>query len=424
MKNFFDKIFFRFNNFDLVSSEIKKITKKSNAYKIIEAIDSFSESSEIRYVGGCIRKILRKEEIDDLDFATNLEPNDVCNALKSKEISYYESGIKHGTITAVIDDLKYEITSLREDVSTDGRHAVVKFSKNWKMDSLRRDFTINSIYSDKGGNIFDPHNGVKDLEIGEVKFIGDPDRRIREDYLRILRYIRFFLSYSKQPHDPKVIKIIKINIGGISKLSKERLLDELKKMFKIEILKRLSVDKISVDLLSLIFPELINLRVFSNLNFYSKEFLHRLDFILFLSISIVDEKDNAEYFLYKYNLSKNDQKRIRNINNNLKNITNLKQISEKTLNKIFYYQGKQAVLDILNFKIINSKKLDLKLKNLIELFENKQEFKMPIKTEELIVKYKIPRDKTLGNKIKMIEETWVKNDFKISEKELANLLKN
>ena len=99
-------------------------------------------------------------------------------------------------------------------------------------DAKRRDFTINSIYSDQEGNLFDPFNGKKDLENGLIKFIGEPDKRIKEDYLRILRYIRFFLSYSKLPHDLKTIKKLKINIGGISKLSKERLLDELRKIIK------------------------------------------------------------------------------------------------------------------------------------------------------------------------------------------------
>ena len=121
--------------------------------------------------------------------------------LKKIILNYYESGIEHGTITAIIDEYKFEITTLRKDIFTDGRHAKVKFSKDWKEDASRRDFTINSIYSDKDGNLFDPFNGKKDLENGFVNFIGDADKRIKEDYLRILRYLRFFLNYSKQPHN-------------------------------------------------------------------------------------------------------------------------------------------------------------------------------------------------------------------------------
>ena len=105
---------------------------------------------------------------------------------------------------------------------TDGRRAIVKFTNDWTQDAFRRDFTINSIYADIHGNLFDPHEGLKDLKNGFVKFIGDPEKRIKEDYLRILRYVRFFLNYSKQEHKLSVKKIIKQNISGVVKLSKEK----------------------------------------------------------------------------------------------------------------------------------------------------------------------------------------------------------
>ena len=224
MDKLLDKIFFRSRNLDYISQNIKKITQETSAHKVFEAINNFNETSEVRYVGGCIRKIIKKEEVDDIDLATNLIPTEVCNALKKNNINFYETGIDHGTITAIIGDQKYEITTLRKDVSTDGRHAKVEFSLDWKDDSNRRDFSINAIYSDKDGNLFDPHYGKKDIESGTVKFIGNPEERIQEDYLRILRYLRFFLNYSNNKHELEIFKIIKRNIGGISKLSSERLL--------------------------------------------------------------------------------------------------------------------------------------------------------------------------------------------------------
>ena len=197
MNNFLDKLFFRSRNLDYINQNLKEITKLTPVNKIFEAINTYSEISEVRYVGGCIRKVLKKETVDDIDLATNLEPKEVCEALKKNEINFYESGIEHGTITALIDKEKYEITSLRKDVVTDGRHAKVKFSLDWKEDAARRDFSINSIYSDSKGNLFDPHNGKKDLEDGYVNFIGDAESRIKEDYLRILRYVRFFSKLFK-----------------------------------------------------------------------------------------------------------------------------------------------------------------------------------------------------------------------------------
>ena len=424
MKSFLDKIFLRSNNLDYICQNIKDLTKNTPAHKIFNAIDSFSPESEIRYVGGCIRKIINNEKVDDIDLATNLKPNQVCEVLKKNEINFFESGIEHGTITAVEDKYKFEITTLRKDIFTDGRHAKVEFSNDWKEDALRRDFTINSIYSDRDGNLFDPFNGKKDIENGIIKFIGDSDKRIKEDYLRILRYLRFFLNYSKQPHNLEIIKKLRINIGGISKLSKDRLLDELKKIIKINILEKLTKDKLSLDLILTIFPELKNIKIFSNLNSSNKDFLQQQDFIFLLSLIISDDTDNVDYFIYKFNISKKDQKRIKIIDNFYKEKKNIKTFSKDNMNKVFYYSGKQAAIDILNHRIIKSKKVDQTLKELIKYYEKIEVPKMPVSADLLMKKYKIREGKQLGEKLKIIEEQWVKNNFHISDQEVGNLINN
>ena len=159
------------------------------------------------------------------------------------------------------------------------------------------------------GNLFDPYNGKKDIEIGQVSFIGNPEKRIKEDYLRILRYLRFFLNYSKQPHKEEIIKVIKINISGISIISKERLLDELKKLLKSNKLENLSKDKFSIDLILLIFPELKNIKSIIDAIKVKRELFVDLDFMFTLFLMIIDETDNLEYFLYKYNISKKRSKK-------------------------------------------------------------------------------------------------------------------
>ena len=424
MKSFLNKIFFRSNNLDYISQNIKDLSRKKPIQKIFEAVNSHSLDSEIRYVGGCIRKIIIKEKVDDIDLATNLEPNQVCDVLKKNNIHYYESGIEHGTITAQEDEYKFEITTLRKDIFTDGRHAKVEFSKDWKEDALRRDFTINSIYSDSDGNLFDPFNGKKDLENGIINFIGDIDKRIKEDYLRILRYIRFFINYSKQPHNLEIIRSLKINIGGISKLSKERLLDELKKIVKVDTMEKLIKDKVCLDLILMIFPELKNIKIFSKSNITNKNLLRKKDFIFLLSLMIIDDTDNADYFLYKFNISKKDQKRIKNIDNFYKERINSKTFTESNMNKIFYYHGKEATLDILYHRIIKSKKIENSLNELSKLYENRKTPVMPIKAELLMKKYEIPEGKQLGEKLSLIEEEWVKNNFKISDQQVENIINN
>ena len=418
MNNFLDKFFFRSRNLNYISQNLVNLTKQTPANKIFEALNSYSESSEVRYVGGCIRKVIKKEIVDDIDLATNLKPSEVCDALKKKEINFYETGIEHGTITAIIDEYKYEITSLRKDVTTDGRHAKVEFSLDWKEDAARRDFSINSIYSDKEGNLFDPYNGKKDLESGNINFIGDAENRIKEDYLRILRYIRFFLNYSNQNHNPAIIKIIKRNIGGVSKLSSERLIDELKKLTKSNAFIKIFKDKISLELIEVIFPQLKNLQNFKKLNSYAFDNLSKVDFIFLLSLMIIDGTDNVDYFIYKFNISNKDQKRLRVIDFFYKEDADI-----KNFNKIFYFNGRQAVLDIINFKLFTSKIVEKKLLKLVESYKDKIIPTLPIGANVLMSKYNIPEGKILGSKLKLIEETWVQNSFQISEKQIQKIVK-
>jgi len=424
MDNFLDKIFFRSRNLDYISQNLINLTNQTPAKRIFEAINTYSENSEVRYVGGCIRKIIKKEIVDDIDLATNLKPSEVCDALKKQDINYYETGIEHGTITAIIDDYKYEITSLRKDVSTDGRHAKVEFSSDWKEDAARRDFSINSIYSDKNGNLFDPYNGKKDLESGNINFIGDSENRIKEDYLRILRYVRFFINYSNQSHDINIIKKIKKNIGGVSKLSSERLLDEFKKLTRSNAFLKIFNDEISLELIEIIFPQLKNLENFKKLNSYALDNLSKVDFIFLLSLLIIDGTDNTDYFFYKFNISKKDQKRLKSIDSFYKENVSIKNFNEKNFNKIFYYNGKQAVFDIINYKLFISPKVEKKLLKLIESYKDKVVPNLPIDANMLMTKYNIPEGKTLGNKLKLIEETWVDNKFQISDKQIQKIIKS
>ena len=424
MDNFLDKIFFRSRNLDYISQNLINLTHQTPAKRIFEAINTYSENSEVRYVGGCVRKIIKKEIVDDIDLATNLKPSEVCDALKKQDINYYETGIEHGTITAIIDDYKYEITSLRRDVSTDGRHAKVEFSSDWKEDAARRDFSINSIYSDKDGNLFDPYNGKKDLESGKINFIGDTENRIKEDYLRILRYVRFFINYSNQSHNLNIIKKIKKNIGGVSKLSSERLLDEFKKLTRSNAFLKIFNDEISLELIEIIFPQLKNLENFKKLNSYALDNLSKVDFIFLLSLLIIDGTDNTDYFFYKFNISKKDQKRLKSIDSFYKENVSIKNFNEKNFNKIFYYNGKQAVFDIINYKLFISPKVEKKLLKLIESYKDKVVPNLPIDANMLMTKYNIPEGKTLGNKLKLIEETWVHNKFQISDKQIQKIIKS
>ena len=417
--------FFSFSkHLDSKPSSFKELKKKKEIKKLFLAIENYSEDSEIRYVGGCVRKILNNEIVDDIDFAVNLKPEECSAALKENNIKFFEIGISHGTIIAVIDSYKFEITSLRKDLITDGRHAKVAFTADWQEDASRRDFTINAIFSDIHGNLYDPFNGKKDLEIGKIKFIGDADKRIKEDYLRILRYIRFFLNYSKTDHNDKIRKIIKQNLNGISNISSERLLDEFKKLIISSRFLKLFKDPFCLELINLIFPQFKNLDIFKNLNKFAEINIKKVDFIFLISLMLIDNTDNVEYFLFKFNISSIDKKRILFLNKFYNKEINKNYFSKNNLWKIFYYNGKQALFDLIYFEIFKSKKVNQKLIALLEYFKDKEVPVFPVKAVNLMEKYNIPEGKQLGLKLKKIEEQWIKNNFIVLDNEIEQIFKN
>ena len=216
------------------------------------------------------------------------------------------------------------------------------------------------------------------------------------------------MNYSNHKHNPEIIKIIKRNIGGVSKISSERLLDEFKKLSKSDGFIKLFSDKESLELIEIIFPQLKYLSSFKKQNSYATNNLSKVDFIFLLSLMIVDGTDNVDYFIYKFNLSKKDQKRLKLIDFFYKENVNIKNFTEKNFNKIFYYNGKQTVLDIINFKLHTSIKVEKKLLKLIEIYKNKIIPTFPISAKTIMTKYNIPEGNILGKKLKLIEETWVK----------------
>ena len=405
--------------------DLKFLDLKNNkgVNKIFGAINNYNETSEIRYVGGCVRKILNDEKTDDIDLATNLTPDQVKQCLDKNQIKFFETGIEHGTITAVIDDQNFEITTLRKDVKTDGRHAVVEYTTNWKEDSLRRDFSINSIYSDLDGNLYDPNSGHKDLNVGIIKFIGDPETRIKEDYLRIIRYLRFYTEYSKIDHEINIIKIIKKNIEGLGKISKERQFNELKKILKLDNFLKLFKNKISCELFSLIFPQLKNFKKLSKLSKPQEKILKNKSLNFVISFLVIDETDNSDYFVYKYNLPNELKVKINFLKNNSLNKDSTKIFNKKDLQKIFYYEGKSSTIDLIDFNLLYFKQ-SKKLSELKTYFEKLDKPEFPIKAQLLINDYGLKEGRELGQKLKNLEMKWIENNFNLSKKDMEKVLSN
>ncbi len=184
-----------------------------------------------RFVGGCVRNTLMGRDADDIDIATQLAPEEVVAIATMAGFAAHPTGIEHGTITVVASHTPFEVTTLRRDVSTDGRRATVAFTEDWLEDAQRRDFRLNALYASGAGEVFDPTGGgLDDVRAGRIIFIGDAETRIREDFLRILRFFRFNAWYAKGPLDPNGLTACASLAGGLDGLSAERVWKELKKL--------------------------------------------------------------------------------------------------------------------------------------------------------------------------------------------------
>jgi len=382
-----------------------------------------NQNYKLKLVGGCVRKLITEEKIDDMDIAINIEPEKIKKVLVEQKIKFVETGITHGTITVLINDFKFEITSLRKDLSTDGRHAKVEFTSNWEQDAQRRDFTINAIYSDISGEVYDPLNGIEDLKNGIIKFIGDPNQRIQEDYLRILRYLRFYTQYNKNKfHDEITIKAIKRNLDGLAKISRERILEELFKMMKLNNFSKLFEDEFCRFIILSILPQLRNYNRIKILNKISYKIKKQIDKILLLSILIVDETDNCNFFLYKYQLSNEDKKRILFIKNSFKNYSKQYLYSKKNLLKLTYLSDKSSVIELLIFLIfVNPKKIS-NIENLIDYIKEKTIPEFPINAKFLKEEFNFLEGKQLGDALKKLEKQWIDDGFKIDKGNVKSLL--
>ena len=206
-----------------------KWRKRRGLRKLLKALGS--SEGLTRYVGGAVRDDLVGLPVSDLDLATRLQPAEVIARLEATNIKTIPTGIDHGTVTAVSDGQTVEITSLRRDVSTDGRRATIAFTDDWKEDAARRDFTINALLADpETGEIFDFFGGLDDLQTGHIHFIGEPLERIAEDHLRILRFFRFHARFGSGAPDNTALDACVARANDLMALSRERITDELLKL--------------------------------------------------------------------------------------------------------------------------------------------------------------------------------------------------
>ncbi len=412
----------KFNFLQNIKSFIFPFYKNKDLKFIFKKLQEGTPEERVvaRFVGGCVRKYISKQKIDDIDIATILTADEVKEKFKGTNLKVIETGLKHGTVTVVSDSHKVEITTLRKDIKTDGRHAEVEYTDDWNLDSERRDFTINAIYLDINGKIFDPQRGTFDLKNNTVKFIGDPQKRIEEDYLRIIRFIRFKIMYDMRV-EPTTSNAIKQNLDGIKKISKERVLVELLKILDLKNILKINESSNLKEIFSLIFPEFLYLNRLERLKkVYDFSELNR---DILLSVLLIDEKDNHEYFIHKYNASNKIKENLGKFNKNFAELKNNKDFFEKDLIKNAYTNGKNHLiaLNLINFSI-NSK---VKIKDFSKTLNKILKIEVPIFPidGETLKQKGMHEGQTLGNVLKILEKEWINNNFKISNERVEEVIK-
>ncbi|NDA46326.1 MAG: CCA tRNA nucleotidyltransferase [Alphaproteobacteria bacterium] len=211
---------------------LQRLLEDDNIKILFAALDGRGE--ELRIVGGALRNVLCGRKVIDLDLATTCLPDEIITRAQMAGLKWIPTGIEHGTLTLVIQGQAFEVTTLRRDVETDGRHAKVEFGRSFEEDALRRDFTINALSLDGQGRLYDYTQGQSDLAAGRVRFIGTARQRIREDYLRILRLFRFHAAYGEGPIDEEAMQGVIAERAGLSRLSRERIRAEFLKLLSLE----------------------------------------------------------------------------------------------------------------------------------------------------------------------------------------------
>ena len=383
--------------------------------------EGFPENEIVaRFVGGCVRKYLSNEKIDDIDIATILTTDQIKERFKETSLEVIDTGVKHGTVTIISNDHKVELTTLRKDIKTDGRHAEVEFTDDWKKDSERRDFTINAIYLDMNGKIFDPQMGKNDLKNKSIKFIGDPQKRIEEDYLRIIRFIRFKIMYDVMV-ESTTSDAIKQNLNGIKKISRERILIELLKILDLENFLNINQSNSLKEIFLMVFPEFLYLNRLERLKkVYNQSELNKY---ILLGVLLIDEKDNHEYFLHKYNVSNKIKESLIKFNKDLTELKKEKDFFEKDLMKNVYLKGKNHLIAInLIYFSMNQK---VKLKDFSKNLEKILKVKVPLFPidGEFLKQKGLREGQSLGRVLTILEKEWMNNNFKISNEKIEEIIK-
>ncbi|MDG7056420.1 MAG: CCA tRNA nucleotidyltransferase [Wolbachia endosymbiont of Meromenopon meropis] len=378
---------------------------------IIDAIEKFG--GEIRFVGGCVRDSILQHNTHDIDFATNLLPHQVIEALKFYNIKILPIGLKHGTIIAMINKRSFEITTLRYDTRCNGRYAKVEFTNHWQVDALRRDFTFNALYADKNYHIYDYFDGIKDLKEGRLNFIGNAEDRVKEDYLRILRVFRFHAKICVEELSDEILNVCKKYSCMIQSLSGERIRDEIFRLLEcdnqISTLKSMQRS----DVLQKIIPREVKCEILSS------PLLSGADIIVKLALLLRTTKERlslGEYISKFLRLSKRQKKKLMFLLSNNIGIG----ISKKEQKKYISSFGRELYCDLMR---ICGVEFGVNVDENISFAKIFDVPKFPLSGDDLI-DIGFQSGKILGSNLELLRQRWEDSSYSLTREELLLYAKN
>jgi poly(A) polymerase len=375
-----------------------------------------------RFVGGAVRNALLGKPVSDIDIATPLLPEEVSSRLAKAGLGAVPTGIEHGTLTAIANGKPIEITTLRRDVSTDGRRATVAFTTDWALDAQRRDFTMNALYAAADGEVLDTVGGVDDLKAGRVRFVGDATTRIREDYLRILRLFRFHAWYGKGELDSAALHAAAAEKMGLAQLSGERVQKELLKLLEADhpttVLRLMAASGILAELL----PGALNMARLERLSQIDADAFFTPDPVLRLAALLPNNAIQVEALARKLRLSNAVAERLVDLAGAHEKVVSY--LSVKEMRKLTYRLGAPRFKDRVFLRWAEDPKESnaVQWRALIPMAESFPRPKFPLTGRDVMLAG-VPEGPLVGQILKEVEDWWVDADFIDDEFSLAERLK-
>lgn len=394
--------------------------KAPETQKLLAAFEA-ARAGGSRFVGGCVRNTLLGAPVDDLDIATQLTPPETIAVATKAGFAAHPTGIEHGTITVVVDHKPFEITTLRRDVTTDGRRATVAFTESWKEDAQRRDFRMNALYADASGAIHDPTGGgLDDARAGRVIFIGDAATRIKEDYLRILRFFRFNAWYARTPIDPHGLQACADNVAGLDTLSVERIWKEAKKLLGAPDPRAAWEGMSAIEVRARALPELNNAPRLRTLMGLEADLMLPVDAMTRVAAALEDQ-ESAKALARRLKLSNEERDRLVAALGDDVKITNYMSLRE--MRRAIYKLGNEAFRDrvMLAWAAAGNDKAQA-WRALVAHAQMWTPPKLPLTGDEIMAAG-VPAGPKVGIIMREVEDWWIDADFPDDKLSLIERLK-